>query len=67
MQRELPGRARAHVSPAEVLVSEEQRRRYSVRSPAALAYDGYAFLPEQAWFTLLRAFQSTKSLDGFGC
>src|SRR3977135_3124314 len=32
----------------------------------ALEYDSYAFLPEQATFTLCEHFK-TKSLDGFGC
>ncbi len=32
----------------------------------ALAHDGYAFLPEQAVFTLCEHF-GVKSLDGFGC
>ena len=31
-----------------------------------LAHDSYAFLPEQATFTLCEHFK-TKSLDGFGC
>ncbi|PYK17393.1 MAG: DNA mismatch repair protein MutS, partial [Verrucomicrobia bacterium] len=32
----------------------------------AIEYDSYAFLPEQAVFTLCEHFK-TKSLDGFGC
>ena len=32
----------------------------------AIGYDSYAFLPEQASFTLCEHFK-TKSLDGFGC
>jgi DNA mismatch repair protein MutS len=32
----------------------------------AIGYDSYAFLPEQAAFTLCEHFK-TKSLDGFGC
>src|SRR5262249_62092070 len=32
----------------------------------ALEYDSYAFLPEQATFTLCEHFK-VKSLDGFGC
>ncbi len=34
--------------------------------PNALGYDSYAFLPEQAVFTLCEHFK-VKSLDGFGC
>src|SRR6202011_4074220 len=34
--------------------------------PGALSYDSYAFLPEQAIFTLCEHFK-VKSLDGFGC
>jgi DNA mismatch repair protein MutS len=34
--------------------------------PGALSYDSYAFLPEQAAFTLCEHFK-VKSLDGFGC
>src|SRR5882762_4170483 len=34
--------------------------------PGALGYDSYAFLPEQAVFTLCEHFK-VKSLDGFGC
>src|SRR5436190_3221441 len=55
----------ARVGPSEILVSEEQRDRFST-SEHALAHDSYAFLPEQATFTLCEHFK-TKSLDGFGC
>ena len=57
--------ALARVAPAELLVSEEQREELG-ELPAAIAYDSYAFLPEQAAFTLCEHFK-TKSLDGFGC
>src|SRR2546421_11887957 len=55
----------ARVGPSEILVSEEQRERF-LAIEHALAHDGYAFLPEQATFTLCEHFK-TKSLDGFGC
>jgi DNA mismatch repair protein MutS len=55
----------ARVGPSEILVSEEQREVFaSIKH--ALAHDSYAFLPEQATFTLCEHFK-TKSLDGFGC
>src|SRR5438309_1605720 len=55
----------ARVSPSELLVSEEQRERFT-GIEHTLAHDSYAFLPEQAVFTLCEHFK-TKSLDGFGC
>jgi DNA mismatch repair protein MutS len=55
----------ARVGPSEILVSEEQRERFAAIEHA-LAHDSYAFLPEQATFTLCEHFK-TKSLDGFGC
>jgi DNA mismatch repair protein MutS len=55
----------ARIGPSEILVSEEQREVFtSIKH--ALAHDSYAFLPEQATFTLCEHFK-TKSLDGFGC
>src|SRR4051794_12788771 len=57
--------ALARVAPAELLMSEEQREQFG-DLPAAMAYDSYAFLPEQSVFTLCEHFK-TKSLDGFGC
>jgi DNA mismatch repair protein MutS len=53
------------IGPAELLVSEEQKEMLG-DIPGALGYDSYAFLPEQAVFTLCEHFK-TKSLDGFGC
>jgi DNA mismatch repair protein MutS len=53
------------VSPAELLVSSEQKTQIG-ELDHALEYDSYAFLPEQAIFTLCEHFK-TKSLDGFGC
>jgi DNA mismatch repair protein MutS len=55
----------ARVSPSELLVSEEQKTQFK-EIDSALGYDSYAFLPEQAVFTLCEHFK-TKSLDGFGC
>jgi DNA mismatch repair protein MutS len=55
----------ARVSPSELLVSDEQMQQFK-EIPNALGYDSYAFLPEQAVFTLCEHFK-IKSLDGFGC
>ena len=55
----------ARVSPSELLVSDEQKEKIEVLEHA-IGYDSYAFLPEQAAFTLCEHFK-TKSLDGFGC
>src|SRR5437016_10807609 len=55
----------ARVSPAELLISSEQKEQIGEINHA-LEYDSYAFLPEQAVFTLCEHFK-IKSLDGFGC
>jgi DNA mismatch repair protein MutS len=55
----------ARVSPAELLISSEQKAQTG-EIDRALEYDSYAFLPEQASFTLCEHFK-VKSLDGFGC
>jgi DNA mismatch repair protein MutS len=55
----------ARVSPSELLVSDEQKEKMEMLEHA-IGYDSYAFLPEQAAFTLCEHFK-TKSLDGFGC
>jgi DNA mismatch repair protein MutS len=55
----------ARVSPSELLISSEQKDQLG-DIDHAIEYDGYAFLPEQAIFTLCEHFK-TKSLDGFGC
>ena len=55
----------ARVSPSELLVSDEQKTQFKDIAHA-LGSDSYAFLPEQAVFTLCEHFK-TKSLDGFGC
>jgi DNA mismatch repair protein MutS len=55
----------ARVGPSEILISEEQHDRFPAIEHL-LAHDSYAFLPEQATFTLCEHFK-TKSLDGFGC
>ncbi|PYK06384.1 MAG: DNA mismatch repair protein MutS, partial [Verrucomicrobia bacterium] len=55
----------ARVAPSELLVSDEQKQQFA-EIAGALGYDSYAFLPEQAAFTLCEHFK-VKSLDGFGC
>src|SRR5207302_1864715 len=55
----------ARVAPAELLVSDEQKQQFAGVT-SALGYDSYAFLPEQAAFTLCEHFK-VKSLNGFGC
>ncbi len=55
----------ARVRPSEVLVSDEQKHQFADIT-GVLGYDSYAFLPEQAIFTLCEHFK-VKSLDGFGC
>jgi len=55
----------ARVSPSELLISSEQKPQTG-EIDHALEYDSYAFLPEQAIFTLCEHFK-VKSLDGFGC
>jgi DNA mismatch repair protein MutS len=53
------------VSPSELLVSDEQKQQFR-DVDGVLGYDTYAFLLEQAAFTLCEHFK-VKSLDGFGC
>ncbi len=55
----------ARVSPAELLVSDEQQATFA-EIDGTLPHDSYAFLPEQAVFLLCEHF-GVKSLDGFGC
>jgi DNA mismatch repair protein MutS len=55
----------ARVSPSELLIGSEQKDQLG-QIDHALEYDSYAFLPEQAIFTLCEHFK-IKSLDGFGC
>ena len=55
----------ARVAPSELLVSDEQTQHFA-EIAGALGYDSYAFLAEQAAFTLCEHFK-VKSLDGFGC
>ena len=55
----------ARVAPSELLVSDQQRDQFA-GFEHALSYDHYAFLPENARFTLCEHFE-VKSLDGFGC
>ena len=55
----------ARIAPSELLISDEQKETFGeIADP--LGYDSYAFLPEQAIFTLCEHFK-VKSLDGFGC
>ncbi|MGZ5001937.1 MAG: DNA mismatch repair protein MutS, partial [Chthoniobacterales bacterium] len=55
----------ARVAPSEVLLSDERQERFK-EIERGIAHDIYAFLPEQAIFTLCEHF-GVKSLDGFGC
>ena len=55
----------ARVAPAELLVSDTQQELFP-ELERTLPHDSYAFLPEQATFTLCEHFK-VKSLDGFGC
>jgi DNA mismatch repair protein MutS len=57
--------ALARVSPSELLISDRQGEQFG-EFERALSYDHYAFLPENARFTLCEHFK-VKSLDGFGC
>ncbi len=57
--------ALARVSPSELLASDQQLQQFA-QIPGTLAYDHYAFLPDNALFTLCDHFK-VKSLDGFGC
>jgi len=55
----------ASIGAAELLFSAEQADQFG-RLPAAQVHDGYAFLYDQAMFTLREHFK-VQSLDGFGC
>ena len=55
----------ARVAPSELLISDQQADQFA-GCEHALSYDHYAFLPENARFTLCEHFK-VKSLDGFGC
>jgi DNA mismatch repair protein MutS len=55
----------ARVSPSELLISDRQEDQFG-EFDRALSYDHYAFLPENARFTLCEHFK-VKSLNGFGC
>ena len=55
----------ARVAPSELLISDRQGEQFG-EFARALPYDHYAFLPENARFTLCEHFK-VKSLDGFGC
>ncbi|MEX2578483.1 MAG: DNA mismatch repair protein MutS [Verrucomicrobiales bacterium] len=51
--------------PSELLFSDEQAESFDLL-PNAQGYDGYAFLVDQAEYTLKQHFK-VQSLDGFGC
>lgn len=53
------------VCASELLVSDEQEETFR-QFPGVQIYDGYAFLPDQAEYTLREHFK-VQSLDGFGC
>ncbi len=55
----------AQITAAEVLYSAEQAERFG-RVAAGQLHDGYAFLYDQAFYTLKEHFR-VQSLDGFGC
>ena len=55
----------ARVAPSELLISDRPGNEFG-EFERALPYDHYAFLPENARFTLCEHFK-VKSLDGFGC
>lgn len=55
----------ARVRPSELLVSDDKAQEFNEVN-GTIGYDSYAFLPEQASFTLCEHFK-VKSLDGFGC
>ncbi len=55
----------ARVSASELLISDAQQELFA-EIEGTLPHDSYAFLPEQAAFTLCEHF-GVKSLDGFGC
>ncbi len=57
--------ALSRVAPSELLISDAQTERFG-QFERALPYDHYAFLAENARFTLCEHFK-VKSLDGFGC
>ncbi|MDC3255511.1 DNA mismatch repair protein MutS, partial [bacterium] len=52
------------IAPSELLYSEEQESLADL--PGGIAYDGYAFLYDQAYHSLKEQFK-VHSLDGFGC
>jgi DNA mismatch repair protein MutS len=59
----------ARVAPSEVLLSDQRQQHTPGEFPSIphpVECDGYAFLPEQAVFTLREHFK-VQSLDGFGC
>ena len=55
----------ARVAPSELLISDQHEELFR-DIEGTLPHDSYAFLPEQAVFTLCEHFR-VQSLDGFGC
>jgi DNA mismatch repair protein MutS len=55
----------ARVKPAEVMVNESVADQFK-HLTGLVARDGYAFLFDQAYHTLLQTFR-VQALDGFGC
>ena len=55
----------ARIRPAELIFSDEQAEDFDTLNQA-IDYDAYAFLLDQAEFTLKEHFK-VQSLDGFGC
>ncbi len=53
------------IGPSELLVSDEQESELGSLT-GCMAYDGYAFLHDQAYHQLKEQFK-VHSLDGFGC
>ncbi len=53
------------IAPAEMLVADHQEKTFP-NYPAALFYDGYAFLPDHAALALQDHYK-LRTLDGFGC
>jgi DNA mismatch repair protein MutS len=55
----------SRISPSELLIPDHQTAEFGA-FVNCMAYEGYAFLPEQAT-TLLKDHFEVLSLDGFGC
>ena len=55
----------SRISPSELLIPDHQTAEFGALTNC-MAYEGYAFLPDQAT-TLLKDHFEVLSLDGFGC